>query len=352
MASETRAWQITRRGPIPKTIKLSDNVTVHPPKAGEIQVKITYASLNPVDTKLAAVAPSFLQKLPRAPGSDFAGVVTAVGEGEQPVWAKAGTRVYGQITASNAVKTNLGSLQELVTIPTKYAQPTPEELDDEHAAGLSLVGLTALVLATPVKAGDRVLIVGGSTSVGLLLADMVRDKGASFVVATASGSKCDFVKKRGIDDVVDYRQVDAGGELALRYKDAPFDYALDCVGEHSVHLQCPKFLKFNAPYLCIGASSLSANTGLLSPELRSLIAWQLRAMVLPSFLGGIPRKFKQTGLDDSRMEEFGQLVTRLVKEDKLHPVVDRTFKFEEAVEAYEYLVAGRALGKVNVKVAA
>lgn len=106
--------------------------------------------------------------------------------------------------------------------------------------------------------------------------------------------------------------------------------------------------KKDAPYLCIGASTLSANTGLFSPELRSLIAWQLRAMVLPSFLGGIPRKFKQLGLDDTRMEEFGHVVS----EGQLRPVVDRTFKFEEAVQAYEYLIAGRALGKVNVQIAA
>lgn len=100
--------------------------------------------------------------------------------------------------------------------------------------------------------------------------------------------------------------------------------------------------------MSVGASTLSANTGFFSPELRSLIAWQLKAMVLPSFLGGIPRKFQQLGLDDSRMEEFGQVVSA----GTLHPVVDRTFAFEEAPQAYEYLIAGRALGKVNVKVAA
>lgn len=63
-------------------------------------------------------------------------------------------------------------------------------------------------------------------------------------------------------------------------------------------------------------------------------------------LGGVPRTFKQLKLDDSRMEELGQLVSAAV----LHPVVDREFTFEEAPRAYKYLIEGRATGKVIVQV--
>jgi NADPH:quinone reductase-like Zn-dependent oxidoreductase len=52
---------------------------------------------------------------------------------------------------------------------------------------------------------------------------------------------------------------------------------------------------------------------------------------------------------ESNGEQLSQ-ITALVESGKIKPVIDRTFPFEQAVEAFEYLIAGRAKGKVIIKV--
>jgi hypothetical protein len=86
--------------------------------------------------------------------------------------------------------------------------------------------------------------------------------------------------------------------------------------------------------------------------------------VAAQFLGGIPRKFSMLHLDKTLFPELQRLVdsgalfgrgcpaqqlTR--RTGKIRPVVDRTFAFDEARDAYAYLIDGRALGKVNVAAA-
>lgn len=100
-------------------------------------------------------------------------------------------------------------------------------------------------------------------------------------------------------------------------------------------------------YFSLAASTFTANSTFTSPEVRAAFVWNLKASMLPSFLGGVPRKFKELNLDDSRIEELGSLL----KAGKLQSVVDREFSFEEAPEAYRYLIEGRATGKIIVKVA-
>lgn len=202
MSTVTEAWQIMERGRLPDTIKFCEVLTPKPLTC-EVQVQVLYAGLNAYDTKLASLYPSFIQRLPRTPASDFAGVITAVGPGAQPSWATQGQRVYGLFSPATSHKDQKGSLQEIVTISTRFIQPTPDDFTDEDAAGVSLVGLAAVALTDPIKKDDRVLIIGGSTSVGFLAADIAFAKGASYIVATASAAKAAFVKNRGVDDTID-----------------------------------------------------------------------------------------------------------------------------------------------------
>lgn len=101
------------------------------------------------------------------------------------------------------MKNARGSLSKKLLVGSEFVEKIPSKYTSQEAAGLTLVGLTALELADQVtEKGQRVLVAGGSTSVGLLLIKMLKAKGA-FVVATGSGSKLDVIKSRGADDVVD-----------------------------------------------------------------------------------------------------------------------------------------------------
>lgn len=101
------------------------------------------------------------------------------------------------------MKNGRGSLTTKTLVSSQFVEKIPEAYSSQQAAGLSLVGLTALALTSHAQRGERVLVAGRSTAVGLLLIKMLKAKGCSFVVATGSGSKLDVIKSRGADDVVD-----------------------------------------------------------------------------------------------------------------------------------------------------
>lgn len=71
------AWQYDRSGALPTTLKKTQ-VQLPALKTGEVLVKVHAAALNPVDWKIAALAPGPLNKLPHTAGADFAGEVVSV----------------------------------------------------------------------------------------------------------------------------------------------------------------------------------------------------------------------------------------------------------------------------------
>lgn len=107
------------------------------------------------------------------------------------------------IAIETAIKNGRGSLATKLLVSSQFVEKIPEAYTPQQASGLSLVGLTALALASHAQKGERVLVAGGSTAVGLLLIKMLKAKGCSLIVATGSGGKLDVIKSRGTDDVVD-----------------------------------------------------------------------------------------------------------------------------------------------------
>ncbi|CEH13434.1 Zinc-binding oxidoreductase [Ceraceosorus bombacis] len=333
--STAQAWRLHKLGLLADVIQ-EDTVPIPSPADGEVLIKLSHASLNPVDYKLVGLMGRFL-KLPRTVGADFSGEIVSVAQGCHASWVKQGVRVYGIWAADKVLSSGKGSLSTYFTIPSKYLAPIPPLLDYESAAGIALVGLTALSLNQTFQKGWKVFIVGGSTSVGLAAADIAKAKGASLIVASASGEKKNVLKQRD-------KEVDVAGELSLRYKDQPFDVIFDCVGDRFIHEKCPSFLKATGEYRSIGASSLSPESRIWSAEFRSLGLWFLKATILPSFLGGIPRKFRLLGPKDDDLPKLDEFV----QSGQLRPVVDKTYPWNEAREAIKYLATGRALGKVNI----
>src|SRR3954451_21374607 len=121
----------------PDVIKVG-NVPTPEPKPGEVRVKVTVAAINPIDTYVrSGAAPMPLPK-PAITGTDFAGVVDAVGQGV--LRFKAGDRVWG---SNQRLLGRQGSCAEFVCVEEKWAYPTPAGVADEQAAACALVGITA-----------------------------------------------------------------------------------------------------------------------------------------------------------------------------------------------------------------
>lgn len=174
------------------------------PLPTEVRVRVRAAGVNPVDlgTRAGGGMSDVLGAPPFVLGWDAAGVVDAVAPGVTRF--AVGDRVFGFPRFPHEA----GAYAEYLTAPARHFAATPAALDDEHAGGLPVAGLTAwhaLVDTARVGPGQRVLIHGAGGGVGHVAVQVAKARGAE-VIGTAGAAKHDTLAALGIDRVVDYRR--------------------------------------------------------------------------------------------------------------------------------------------------
>jgi NADPH:quinone reductase-like Zn-dependent oxidoreductase len=170
------------------------------PKPGEVVVQVAAAGVNPIDAQLRqggqdAGAPTF----PSIFGHDISGRVVATGAGVDPVML--GKDVFALISWRG------GGYAEFVSVPADLVVPKPPRLTYAQAAAVPLAALTAyqaLFVEGGLKAGQRILIHGGSGGVGHIAVQLAKHAGAH-VVATTSADNLEYVRTIGADSAVDAR---------------------------------------------------------------------------------------------------------------------------------------------------
>ncbi|MFD0682963.1 NADP-dependent oxidoreductase [Actinomadura fibrosa] len=173
------------------------------PGPTEVLVRVRAAGLNPTDWKQRA-GHGFLGDPPFVLGWDVSGVVEAVGFGV--TLHKPGDEVFGMLRYPFGG----GSHAEYVVAPSRTFVRKPASIDHVQAGALPLVGLTAwqaLVDTADVRAGQRVLVHAAAGGVGHLAVQIAKARGA-YVIGTASAPKHEFLRGIGVDEPVDYREVD------------------------------------------------------------------------------------------------------------------------------------------------
>jgi NADPH2:quinone reductase len=134
---------------------------------------------------------------PFVPGSEGAGRVAAVGPDVSGV--DVGDRV--------AWMSALGSYAQQVLVPAEQAVPVPDGLADDVAAGALLQGVTAHYLSHstyPVAGGDTVLLHAGAGGVGLLLTQLVKQRGGRVISTVSTDEKEALARAAGADEVLRY----------------------------------------------------------------------------------------------------------------------------------------------------
>ncbi|WP_066361002.1 NADP-dependent oxidoreductase [Herbidospora mongoliensis] len=173
------------------------------PGPTEVLVRVRAAGLNPTDWKHRSTG-GLLGKPPFVLGWDVSGVVESVGMGAAIY--KPGDEVFGMLR----YPVGHGAFAQYVTAPSRTFAPKPVSLDHTQAAGVPLAGLTAwqaLVDVARVRDGDRVLVHAAAGGVGHLAVQIAKARGA-YVYGTASAAKHDFLRRIGVDQVIDYRSTD------------------------------------------------------------------------------------------------------------------------------------------------
>jgi alcohol dehydrogenase len=303
----------------------------------EVLVQVHAAGVNLLDAKIRGGEFKLIlpYRFPLVLGHDVAGEVVKVGARVRQF--KPGDEVYARPDDFR-----IGTFAEFVAVKEASLAPKPKSLTMEEAASIPLVALTAwqaLVEKAGLKRGQKVFIQAGSGGVGTFAIQLAKHLGAT-VATTTSTANVALVKSLGADVVIDYKSQD--------FEDVLRDY--DVV----LNSQDGKTLEKSLRVLKAGGKLISIS-GPPDPEFgKEIGAPGLVKLVMRLLSAGTRRKAKSRRIDYSFlfMKASGsQLreITRLFDAGVLRPVIDRIFPFDSTNEALAYVEAGRAKGKVVVK---
>jgi len=179
-----------------------EEVEVSMPDALQVLVSVKAASVNPVDLKIRSGKYPAVKEdlLPYTPGRDVSGVVEKCGA--QATRFAIGDEVVGIVGIAGGGYAGKAVLDETATARK------PPQIDHIHAAAIPLAGQTAwqgLFRYGQLRAGQSVLIHGGSGGVGHFAVQFAKAKGAR-VLTTVATENLEFARKLGADVVIDYKQ--------------------------------------------------------------------------------------------------------------------------------------------------
>ncbi len=329
----------------PEVLSVID-VDVPAPGPGEVVVEVRAIGVNPIDHKVYSGAfGTDPEALPMRIGYEAAGVVTAVGPPvENPSAPAVAAAVAGADVATAAVGAAAvaasadvvvavavgdeviafrvsGAYADRIVVPAASLTPKPADLDWPGAAGLMLVGATAVhaLTATAVGAGDTVLVHGGSGGVGLAAIQLAKARGAR-VIATASPARHELLRSLGADPVA------YGDGLLERVQAlAPdgVDAAIDTVGTDEALDTSVALVADRARIATIAAFARGGELGL-------------------KLLGGGPGADPGTQIRDAARATLVQLVS----ERRLVVPIAATYPLDDVQAAHRAVATGHAPGKI------
>jgi NADPH:quinone reductase-like Zn-dependent oxidoreductase len=253
-------------------------------------------------------------------GVDFAGTVELVGR--HVTQFQPGDEVFG---GKN------GALAEFVSVREDRALVRkPDNISFEEAAAVPIAALTALQGLRDkgkVQPGQRVLINGASGGVGTFAVQIAKALGAE-VTGVCSTRNVELARSLGADHVIDYTREDftRSGER--------YDLLLDVAGSRSWR-ECKRVLKPKATLVMVGAPK---GNRLLGP-LSHVVATRLAAIRSNRRVVFFIAQFNKPDME---------VLRELLESGKVKPVVERTYPFSEAADAFRYFGDGHMQGKVVI----
>jgi len=344
MHSTMKAWQLDRFG----LANLAPAVRPLPDVGREdILVRVGAVSLNYRD--LLVVEGQLLPEppeMPFVPVSDFAGTVVAAGEAVSRV--AVGDRVMGNFWTQwidgpppaemkhHALSLGgplQGALADYIAVPAGVAVKTPTVLSDAEAATLPIAGLTAwfaLTEANPIASGD-VVVVQGTGGVALAAAQFVRALGGRAIVLSRSEAKLDRVGAAAPRGVAPWATIDTS--LHPDWPARVMELTAGTGAQHVVEL--------------IGGENVPRSLSALALEGKlSLIGFlggmETTVSAVPFMLG----RLTMTGVSVGHRRAFERMAAFIETHD-VRPIIDRTYDFDRAREAFDHLKRG-PVGKVVV----
>jgi NADPH2:quinone reductase len=296
------------------------------PKAGEVLIEIKAASLNFPDLLIVQNKYQMKPPLPFVPGSEYAGVVQAVGEGVKHL----------QVGQNVACLTGTGGFATHAIAPAAVCMPLPAGFSYVDAAAFIMIYATshhALVDRAQLKAGETVLVLGAAGGVGTSAIQIAKAMGAQVIAAASTDEKCALCRAIGADATINYSTENLREALKALTNGKGPDVIYDPVGGE---LAEPAFrsIAWRGRYLVVGFASGTI------PSLPLNLTLLKGASIVGVFWGGFAKQ---------EPESSAQAMAELANwyaQGKIKPVIDRTMPMDQLKAAYAHMGSRGVKGKL------
>jgi NADPH2:quinone reductase len=301
------------------------------PAPGELLVKVEAAGINRPDVMQRKGLYPPPPGASDIPGLEIAGTVVALGEGASRF--KVGDRVCDLVTG--------GGYAQYCTTHEATALPIPEGLSAAEAAALPETAFTVwsnIFERGQLKAGETLLLHGGSSGIGTTAIQLAKAFGARVVVTAGSDEKCAACVTLGADLAVNYRTQDFVAEVKSFTAGKGANVILDMIG---------------GPYIQKNYEAAAQDGRIVQ------IAFQQGAKAEVDFMRLMLKRLTHTGstLRSRPVDEKAALAAAIVEKvfpliaaGKYRPVMDETFPLANAADAHARMDASAHVGKIVLTV--
>ncbi len=314
----------------PEVLRLGERA-VPAPAQGEVLIKVAAAGVNRPDVEQRKGAYPPPLGASDILGLEIAGTVAVLGPGADGL--RVGDEVCALVTG--------GGYAEYCTAPVPQCLPVPEGLGMVEAAALPETFFTVwqnVFDRARLKAGETILIHGGSSGIGTTAIQMAKAMGARVLATAGSDEKCAACRTLGADRAINYNTEDFVEAVAAETKKKGADVILDMVGG--------KYFERNVAALAIeGRLAVIALLGGRDAKLDLGLLLRKRLTVVGSVLRARPVSEKGAVADALRRQ-----VWPLLAAGKIKPVIDSTFALADAAKAHARLETSAHVGKIVLRV--
>lgn len=302
-----------------------DDVPVPEPGPGEVRVAVGFASVNFPDVLMTSGSYQIKVPPPFVLGSEFAGVVSAVGVDVSAVVV--GDAVFG---------TGLvGAFAEQVVAPEAALTKLPDGVGTDVAAGFGVCHRTAyhsLRSVAKVRDGEELIVLGAGGGVGLATVQLGAVMGATVTAVASSDEKLDAAKSCGASRLINYR----GADLRAVLKDqipGGVDVVIDPVGG-DLSEPSLRALHRGGRFVTVGYAS-----GVIPKIPLNLVLLKDVAIVGFEFRGWAVANAEELARNDAEL-------MALLAEGRVAPHIGARFSFDDVRAAIRHVADGKAIGKV------
>jgi putative PIG3 family NAD(P)H quinone oxidoreductase len=308
-------------------VLVPETLPVPTPGAGEVLVRVAAAGVNRPDVlQRRGLYPPPAGASP-IPGLEIGGEVVALGDGVDP--SMAGARVCGLVAG--------GGYAEYCLVPAAQCLRVPDGLSMIEAAALPETLFTVwsnLFQRGGAKAGDTVLVHGGTSGIGTMAITLCNAMDVAIIVTCGSAEKCAAALDAGADHAIDYKAEDFVEAVNEATEGQGVAVVLDMVGGD--------YLPRNLACLAEDGRhvSIAFQRG-MTAEISIVDIMRRRLTLTGSTLRARGIDFKSALASDIRNR-----VWPLVAAGSVRPLIDRSFPLASAAAAHSRMEAGDHVGKI------